>query len=1031
MKSPLRVGTMIDMRYRLAVALVCSLLLAVLPAVAGITATSGSHSLVVTQFYFNANASTSTSPYAVDFIEIFNAGPVAVDLQNWTIQSQGSTSTGGFGGSGIYPIGSLDPYKSGVAYGPNGDGTYPQFQITYSSQAQTNLHCRAALPGEYTQHCFLQPGQYLLVQIAPSSSSGSKGTPFPLTADLDLTGAGPNAGAVAAKSDGTQNNWIGGTGANAGLPWKPSATAQKIALANSPRGIAGCTAGATGNPIPNTTLFGAYSDFIGYNAATYATNCWEGPNSTLQTVFTSPNPSGPALLGGTTGNDNKNKNAVVRMAAFDGTFPPTAAIAPCADSDNNMTNFGRIPIGAAGTGAANWILHNSSQSWDVTGFKDNIGLSPCPSVANSVAPLASGLNAVASPAEVVANTSTPVSLTVTVSDGGVSPTSAVFGVTADLSGVKGLVETTEGTTPQVFGYSAQDTFGNPQYMFPAPASTTTMTVNAPLADVGNTYSIPITVVDDAYRTVTTSISLKVVGSTPGTANLSAVPASVPATVPTPMDLTVALTDPGSHPTGTSFTITMDLTAVGGGNAVSCPEVSTDVYTCHTTVTADISMVNSSLIIPVTVVDDQSRTLTLTPANIQIPVTGRPEPVATLAWAAPSTGNFGSATQGTTSATSQTATLTNTGLVALSVASVGTDNTEFAAMSACPASLDVNASCTITLTFTPSAVGSRTGNLIVTDDSHLQAGAQQVLAISGTGTPPPATAELSPSPLSFGNQLATTSSAAQTVTLKNNGGMPLTINKVDWLGQNIGEFSHATTCLSSLAPGSSCTFTITFSPATAGSKTASLSLTDNASGSPHTVNITGTGTDFPVEPVQSGGDTQTVTAGQTATYNMQVNPSGPFAGTVALTCASVIQAATCTVNPTSVNVAGSAVPFTLSIATTARSITTAQNGWSPITVGGQGGPSSGGHNMPLVAFCIVVLAAGAVVASSRKTRQQWRAAVLCTALLCVMGMTACAGLKTAPWPQQPSVTTPAGAYTVTLKATYGTVFRLTTLTLNVN
>ncbi len=1022
---------MSEMRNWLAVLLACSLLLAVLPAVAGITPTPGSHSLVVTQFYFNAYASPSTSPYAVDFIEIFNAGPVAIDLQNWTIQSQGSTSTGSFGGSGIYPIGSLDPYKSGVAYGPNGDGTYPAFQITYSSQAQTNLHCRLALPGEYTQHCFLQPGQYLLVQIAPSGTTGSKGTQFPLVADLDLTAAGPNAGSVAAKSDGTQNNWIGGTGANAGVPWKPSATANKIALANSPRGIAGCTAGATGNPIPNTTFSGAYSDFIGYNAATYATNCWEGPNATLQTVFTSANPSGPALLGGTTGADNKNKNAVVRMAAFDGTFPPTAPIAPCADSDNNITNFGRIPIGAAGVGATNWILHNSSQSYDVTNGVQSFGPSPCPSVANSVAPSPSGLNAVASPAEVVANTATPVSLSVTVGDGGASPTSTVFGVTADLSGVTGLVETPEGTTPQVLGYSAPDTFGNPQYLFPPPASTTTMTVNPPLADVGKTYSIPVTVVDDAYRTVTTSISLKVVGSTPGTAILSAVPASVPATVPTAMDLTAALTDPGSHPTGTSFTVTMDLSAIGGGNAVICPEVSTDVYTCHTTVTADVSMVNGNLTIPVTVVDDQSRTLTLTPSNIQIPVTGQPEPVATLTWAGPSTGNFGSATLGSTSASSQIATLTNTGLVALSVASVGTDNSDFAAASACPASLDVNASCTITLTFKPSAVGARTGNLIVTDNSHLQAGSQQTLALSGTGTPPPATADVSPSPLNFGGQLVTTSSAAQTVTLKNNGGMPLTINRIDWSGQNIGEFSHTTACLSSLAPGTSCTFTITFSPATAGSKAATLTITDNASGSPHSVSILGTGTDFPVGPAANGSTTATVNAGQTAIYNLQVTPAGPFTGTVVLACTSVIQAAPCTVNPTSVNVAGSAVPFTLNIATTARSATTAQNGWSPITVGGQGGPGSNGPNMPFVALCLTLLAAGAMLASSRKARQQWRAAVVCTALLCVMGMTSCAGQKTAPWPQTPDVSTPAGTYTVTLTSAYGTVVRTTTLTLNVN
>ena len=89
------------------------------------------------------------------------------------------------------------------------------------------------------------------------------------------------------------------------------------------------------------------------------------------------------------------------------------------------------------------------------------------------------------------------------------------------------------------------------------------------------------------------------------------------------------------------------------------------------------------------------------------------PVATLS----TTGlTFGSQTVSTTSAP-QTVTLTNTGNASLSIQSMVTAG-DFAA-SSCPSSLGINAACKISVTFTPTATGTRSGSITITDNASRQ------------------------------------------------------------------------------------------------------------------------------------------------------------------------------------------------------------------------------------------------------------------------------------------------------------------------
>lgn len=101
------------------------------------------------------------------------------------------------------------------------------------------------------------------------------------------------------------------------------------------------------------------------------------------------------------------------------------------------------------------------------------------------------------------------------------------------------------------------------------------------------------------------------------------------------------------------------------------------------------------------------------------------------------------------------------------------------------------------------------------------------------------ASLSPSSLTFGTQLVGTTSPQQQVTLTNTGNSALTIYSVVFTGS----FQHRNECASTLGAGASCTISVAFKPQGAGKSTGLITVSDNATGSPHTVTLTGTGTVF--------------------------------------------------------------------------------------------------------------------------------------------------------------------------------------------
>ncbi len=100
--------------------------------------------------------------------------------------------------------------------------------------------------------------------------------------------------------------------------------------------------------------------------------------------------------------------------------------------------------------------------------------------------------------------------------------------------------------------------------------------------------------------------------------------------------------------------------------------------------------------------------------------------------------------------------------------------------------------------------------------------------------------LSPRTLTFGDQPIGVTSAPKNVTLTNTGNQPLSISNIAITGTNSGDFAETNNCGSTVLPDTPCTLTVTFTPKATGTRSAVLTITDNAAGSPHGVLLTGTG-----------------------------------------------------------------------------------------------------------------------------------------------------------------------------------------------
>lgn len=393
----------------------------------------------------------------------------------------------------------------------------------------------------------------------------------------------------------------------------------------------------------------------------------------------------------------------------------------------------------------------------------------------------------------------------------------------------------------------------------------------------------------------------------------------------------------------------------------------------------------------------------------VTLSGSGSPAAPLVSLAPATLTFASQAVGTTSA-AQNATLMNTGSAALSITSIAASG-DFAQSNTCGSSQGANKSCTIAVTFAPTAAGSRSGTLTITDNAS---GSPHTITLAGTATAAAPAAALSPATLTFTSQLTGSTSPAQTITLANSGAAALAITTI----AASGDFAETNTCGSTVAAGQSCTISVTFTPTATGNRTGTLTVTDNASGSPQTAALTGAGADLTIGPSSGSNTSATVSAGGTTSYDLSFTPVNGATGTFALACAGAPQGATCTPTPASISLSGSsAAQVTVAVTTTARSLLP------------PAGVTSPRGNSPWWPVALLMLLA----ATGFAWRRRRRLILSSVGFAALSLMLACGGgSASAPPPPPPSNTgTPAGTYTLTITATSGKVTRTTNLTLVVN
>ncbi len=287
---------------------------------------------------------------------------------------------------------------------------------------------------------------------------------------------------------------------------------------------------------------------------------------------------------------------------------------------------------------------------------------------------------------------------------------------------------------------------------------------------------------------------------------------------------------------------------------------------------------------------------------------------------------------------------------------------------------------------------------------------------------PAFAGVMPAAATF-SEIINTTSTAQTITLENTSVASLSSISITPSGSS--DFGVTNTCGSSLASGKSCTINVTFASTATGNAAGTITITDNAPDSPQSIPLSGNGTDFSLAAASGGSTSATVTAGQMATYDLQINPVDGFTGTVSLTCTGEPTLAVCSASPSSPTISSAtAAPFTVTVATTKAGMTFPV---SPRTLP----PGTLRLRLALLALLSLLLLALSqwFISQPALLGSKTRVASLATTVCIVLLAAGCGGGSSGP------TGTPTGTYTLTLSGSTsgasGSTTRTVSLTLTVN
>jgi hypothetical protein len=332
-------------------------------------------------------------------------------------------------------------------------------------------------------------------------------------------------------------------------------------------------------------------------------------------------------------------------------------------------------------------------------------------------------------------------------------------------------------------------------------------------------------------------------------------------------------------------------------------------------------------------------------------------------------------------------------------------------------LMISADCTTSITFTPSSVGNKSATLTFPNDA---AGNPHVVPLSGGGALNMPVASVTPGMLAFGSVPVGTTSSTLIVDLQNTGAVQMNISAITISGTNASDFQLGIgSCPvgGAVLPGVVCFIHVIFTPPATGNRSATLSITTDAAGSPHTVMLSGTGVDFTIAAAAGSSTSLTITAGQSANFMLTFTPNG-FTGTLSTTCTGAPAAARCN-TPGTVMLSGAPVTITIMVTTTARGAVPPRGAPRPYP------PRE--EPQPVFFWWLAIALLGLLAALQAQRRAPLRPRLALAGLLLMVVMApGCGGGSGSRRVQG----TPAGTYPLTVTATSGTFSRNIMLNLTV-
>ena len=784
------------------------------------------------------NSVTVTAPSGTCVIKVtFKPGALGARTATLTVSDNatGSSQTVTLNGTGTAPTASLSTNSVNFGFVPKGSTT-PAMTVTVTNTGTDTLNFAAA---NATVISGANAADFAIVAATTTCKNSTALPPAPGPGNscvINLTFTPSTAAAEAATLTITDDS--GGT----------AGTTQTASLSGT--GTAG-TASLSTAAVP----FGSVP--VSTTSSVMSVTLTNTGNGVLQLgnpalAITGTNPGDFSIASGTTcmnlNTFGQNGSCVVSL-----TFTPTATGARSATltftDDSGGTAGATQTVSLTGTGTAasvtlapspvnfgNQPINTMSSATTVT--LTNSGTASV-TLASSNAVIITGTNASDFAIVAVTGTNCANSLTVPPTNG-----SCVIGVTFK----------PVGTGPRTATLQVTDN---------ASPGTQSVALNG-TGTVSNASVAPLSIPFGNQRKGTSSGGTDVTVTNTGTATLNIASIALGGTNPTQFLL-------GAPSSGTACSLTAATPVAPAGNCkfgVKFTPTATGAQAASVAITDDSGGIASS-----------TQTVSLTGTGTTATIALTPSPVP-----------FNNQRVGVTSGP-LTITLTNSGngsvtlATANAVALSGGNVADFAVTGGtCVASLVLAAApgpgntCTVTATFKPSALGAETTTLTVTFQGGTPAATDN---LTGTGVFPQATP--TPTAVNFNNQVINTTSGVMAVTLTNGGTDVLHLaasNAAVLGGANGSDFAVAagTTCTNgaTVNTGANCVINLTFTPSALNARTATLTITDDASPTTQAVTLNGTGTN--PAPAITSLSPASVTAGG-APFTLTVNGTGFVNGAV--------------------------------------------------------------------------------------------------------------------------------------------------------